>query len=155
MFSRQNIGGRKRKTKQSKAKNSNNKTLCAIFTWIVPRKYQNGCPNTTQPRPQGAFPWLWGRPQSQGKAPWGRGCVVFGQPFWYFLGTIHVNIAQSVLLLLFFALLCFVFLFRPPIFCLENILFKVAKKWLWKKSCEPRALESDKMASILKNRSFH
>lgn len=46
--------------------------------------------------------------------------VVFGQPFWYFLGTIHVNIAQSVLLLLFFALLCFVFLFRPPIFCLEN-----------------------------------
>ena len=26
-----------------------------------------------QPRPQGAFPWLWGR-QSQGKAPWGRGC---------------------------------------------------------------------------------
>ena len=28
-----------------------------------------------QPRPQGAFPWLWGRarPQSQGKAPWGRG----------------------------------------------------------------------------------
>ena len=23
-----------------------------------------------QPRPQGAFPWLWGR----GKAPWGRGC---------------------------------------------------------------------------------
>ena len=27
-----------------------------------------------QPRPQGAFPWLWGRGQSQGKAPWGRGC---------------------------------------------------------------------------------
>ena len=26
-----------------------------------------------QPRPQGAFPWLWPRPQSQGKAPWGRG----------------------------------------------------------------------------------
>ena len=48
MFSRQNIGGRKRKTKQSKAKNNNNKTLCAIFTWIVPRKYQNGCPNTTE-----------------------------------------------------------------------------------------------------------
>lgn len=48
MVSRQNIGGRKRKTKQSKAKNSNNKTLCAIFTWIVPRKYQNGCPNTTE-----------------------------------------------------------------------------------------------------------
>ena len=23
-----------------------------------------------QPRPQGAFPWLW----SHGKAPWGRGC---------------------------------------------------------------------------------
>ena len=29
-----------------------------------------------QPRPQGAFPWLFPpRPQSQGKAPWGRGCV--------------------------------------------------------------------------------
>ena len=26
-----------------------------------------------QPRPQGAFPWLWRRGQSQGKAPWGRG----------------------------------------------------------------------------------
>ena len=28
-----------------------------------------------QPRPQGAFPWLWG-PQSQGKAPWGRGWLL-------------------------------------------------------------------------------
>ena len=29
-------------------------------------------------RPQGAFPWLWGRgAQSQGKAPWGRGCNCF------------------------------------------------------------------------------
>ena len=26
-----------------------------------------------QPLPQGAFSWLW--QQSQGKAPWGRGCV--------------------------------------------------------------------------------
>ena len=31
--------------------------------------------DTRQPRPQGAFPWLWGRPQSQGKAPWGRGWI--------------------------------------------------------------------------------
>ena len=32
-----------------------------------------------QPRPQGAFPWLWApRPQSQGKAPWGRGWPVPG-----------------------------------------------------------------------------
>ena len=30
-----------------------------------------------QPRPQGAFPWLWGRGgKSQGKAPWGRGCII-------------------------------------------------------------------------------
>ena len=31
-----------------------------------------------QPRPQGAFPWLWRSPpflQSRGKAPWRRGCL--------------------------------------------------------------------------------
>ena len=31
-----------------------------------------------QPRPQGAFPWLWRwapHLQSQGKTPWGRGCA--------------------------------------------------------------------------------
>ena len=32
-----------------------------------------------QPRPQGAFPWLWGR-GSQGKAPWGRGCMAPTMP---------------------------------------------------------------------------
>ena len=31
--------------------------------------------DSKQPRPQGAFPWLWERPQSQGKAPWGRGWI--------------------------------------------------------------------------------
>ena len=52
----------------------------------LPRKLHNqfffilsifhfGC-ISNQPRPQGAFPWLQGRgPQSQGKAPWGRGCI--------------------------------------------------------------------------------
>ena len=34
-----------------------------------------------QPRPQGAFPWLWPRRQSQGKAPWGRGCT--GVTIWH------------------------------------------------------------------------
>ena len=32
---------------------------------------------SVQPRPQGAFPWLWRCPlHSQGKAPWGRGCTL-------------------------------------------------------------------------------
>ena len=33
-------------------------------------------PVYTQPRPQGAFPWLW----SLGKAPWGQGCVYTAIP---------------------------------------------------------------------------
>ena len=38
----------------------------------LPRRQQT---DQFQPRPQGAFPWLWGRGarQGQGKAPWGRG----------------------------------------------------------------------------------
>ena len=41
--------------------------LCQTMAAI----WRTSMPVYTQPRPQGAFPWLW----SLGKAPWGQGCV--------------------------------------------------------------------------------
>ena len=46
-------------------------------TWVGSWLGLVTCLPESQLRPQGAFPWLWRWPhlKSQGKAPWGRGCL--------------------------------------------------------------------------------
>ena len=55
-FSKINLKGRQR-------------VVSSKFTWL---QFSNSFPAINQPRPQGAFPWLWPYLPSKGKAPWGQ-----------------------------------------------------------------------------------